>query len=95
MLSLWSLRVIPAFFNSLEVPERSCDCTASEADRPLTLKNQMSPGFSRVLAPSDSDSAVSALNLFCFVPQVSVYSGSEPSGISWVEMERKFGLFLE
>lgn len=67
MLRLWSVRVVPAFFNSLEVPERSCDCTASEADRPLTLKNQLNPGFSRVLAPSDSDSAdlSSEFVLFC------------------------------
>ena len=29
----------------------------SEADRPWTLKNLLSPGFSRILAPSDGGSA--------------------------------------
>lgn len=54
----------------------------SKADRPPTLKNLLSPRFSRFLAPSDGYSADFSSE-FCSVSQVSVYSGSEPSGFSW------------
>ncbi len=39
----------------------------SEADRPLTLKNLLSPGISKFLTPSESDSAdfSSEFVLFC------------------------------